>query len=163
MGLLRTAAFVTALGAAGPAAAHISPIPAEAPAGSYEAIRFRVGHACAGAEATTAVRIEAPAGLPAMRAQPKAGWTVSVERRPGEGGEIQAVTWTGNLPADQFDEFAVFLKLPDVVGEIEFAAIQTCGATETRWDQPPMLGGPTPAPVFRIIPAAPVAGPQHNH
>jgi uncharacterized protein YcnI len=162
MGLLRNLAVLAALGAASDAAAHISPIPAEAPAGSYQAIRFRVGHACTGAAETTAVRIEIPPGLPPARAQPKPGWTVSFERE-GEGEDVRAIIWRGHLPADQFDEFAIFLKLPDVIGEIEFAAIQTCGDKEARWDQPPMSGGPSPAPVFRVTPAAPAAGPLHNH
>jgi uncharacterized protein YcnI len=61
--------------AATPAFAHVVAAPDEAKAGSYTAIAFRVGHACAAGDTTLKVRIEIPAGVASARPQPKPGWT----------------------------------------------------------------------------------------
>lgn len=159
--MLSLAAALAFLPAVAPA--HIAADPAEATAGSYQAIRFRVGHACSDRVATTAVRIEVPAGLPSIRPQPKPGWTLSIDR---DGETVKAITWRGALPPDQFDEFAVFVKLPATPGVLRFPAIQTCGREEARWTEVPTDGGPRPehpAPSLRVnaAPEAPQAG--HHH
>jgi uncharacterized protein YcnI len=146
------------------AQAHVSADPREAAAGGYQAVRFRVGHGCHETAATTALRIQMPPGLQAARPQPKPGWTLSIEHGPG--GAVTAVVWRGLLPADQFDEFAVLMHLPDAAGPLYFPTTQTCGAETEQWTQIPSPdGGPRPsrpAPALRLTPASPPQG-GHQH
>jgi uncharacterized protein YcnI len=73
-----------------PAFAHVVAAPGEAKAGSYSAIAFRVGHACAAGDTTLKVRVEVPDGVASARPQPKTGWTIAIEKdgdapRPSPG------------------------------------------------------------------------------
>jgi uncharacterized protein YcnI len=151
------------LSAAGPALAHVAAEPRQAPAGAYQVIAFRVGHGC-GKAATTALRIELPAGLASARPQPKPGWTLKIER---DGDRPTAMVWTGELPGDQFDEFSILAKLPDQSGPLYFPAIQTCGADEAQWNQVPDPGEAAgsldhPAPSLLVTPAAGAPEPHHH-
>lgn len=147
--------------AAGAATAHVSAEPREAPAGSTQAVRFRLGHGCHGTAATTMLRIEMPAALGSARPQPKPGWSLSVEH--GAAGAVTAVVWTGRLPGDEFDEFSVLVRLPAAPGVVYFPAVQTCGTEDERWTEIPDPGAeshlPThPAPSVRLTAAAPDGG-----
>lgn len=159
---LRLAALLAAC--AGPAAAHVSLQPATATAGAYQVLRFGVGHGC-GSQATTAVRIEIPPGVATARPQPKPGWTLQVERRRDQTGEVSAVTWRGGpLPADQFEELVMLVKLPPAAGRLAFPAVQACGRAEVRWTEIVPAGGPRPthpAPTLTVSPAT-SSPPTHN-
>jgi periplasmic copper chaperone A len=159
--------FAAAL--AGSAQAHVVFAPAEAVAGSYYAGEFPIGHGCTGA-ATTAVRIEVPEGILTARPRPKPGWTIKIERAPlatpvvSDGEEqrdrVAAITWRGNLPAEQFDGFGVMLKLPKgQSGPIYLPVRQTCGAETVAWVEIPAAGQSWgslkhPAPVLSVKAAA---------
>lgn len=150
-----------------PAAAHVTLAQPKAPAGSSYIATFRIGHGCSGSP-TTALRIEIPQGIASARPQPRPGWTLEIEHTPlpkpvaGEMGEmvtsrVSAITWKGgSLPADQFDEFAVMMKLPAAAGVLLFPATQTCAAGTEHWSDAPMAGMnmPHPAPALTITPAA---------
>ncbi|MBI1197895.1 MAG: DUF1775 domain-containing protein [Phenylobacterium sp.] len=144
MVLLRSLVVAGALSAAGTATAHVSVTPTQAAAGSYQVLRFGLGHGCEG-QATTALKIEIPTGVLAARPQPKPGWTLSVERPPGEPDRAVSITWTGELPANQFDEFLILVHLPSDAGPLAFPAIQACGELQNRWVEAPQPGGPRPA------------------
>ena len=147
--------------AASPALAHVSLDPGEAKAGSYQVLRFRVGHGCGTATTTTALRIETPQGLAGARPQPKPGWTLSVEQ---DAERVTALVWRGELPADQFDEFAVLAKLPAEPGVLYFPTVQTCGANKSQWTEipdPGEAGLSHPAPSLRVLPAA--GSETHQH
>ena len=141
--------------------AHVVAAPGEAKAGSYAAIAFRVGHACAAGDTTLKLRVEIPDAVASARPQPKPGWTVEVEKT---GDRATAVTWTGRLPDDQFDDFAVLMKLPVLAGKpaagsLTFPAIQTCEHGESQWTEIPDPERPDekltrPAPTVRLTPAA---------
>jgi uncharacterized protein YcnI len=165
MALLKPAAVALGLAlCAGAAQAHIGADPGEAAAGGYQPVRFRVGHGCSEAEATTALRIAVPPSVVSVKAQPKPGWTLAFERDPKTPGKIAAVTWRGRLAPDEFDEFALFLHLPPEAGTLYFPAVQTCGASVVRWDEIPAGGESArpahPAPALRLVPAA---SPEHHH
>lgn len=139
-----------------PAAAHVVAAPGEAKAGSYSAIAFRVGHACAAGDTTLKVRVEVPDGVASARPQPKTGWTIDVEK---DGDRATAITWTGRLPDDQFDDFALLMKLPAQPGALVFPVIQSCEKGESQWTEIPDPERPgekltRPAPTVRLIPAA---------
>jgi uncharacterized protein YcnI len=156
MAVLTRVAAAAVLFGAGPALAHVVADPAEATAGAYQAVRFRVGHACSETATTTALRIEIPPGVPSVRVQPKPGWDLAVSRTDGR---ISAVTWTGRLPPEQFDEFALFFKLPPQAGALAFPTVQTCGTEVTRWTGD---DDRHPAPTLRLTTPAPQAGHEHH-
>lgn len=157
--------IAAALTLSGAAEAHIVLAEDTAKGGSYYAGFFRVGHGCDGA-ATTALRIEIPEGVLTARPQPKPGWDVSVEKAAlpepvqSEGGHavterVAAITWSGTLSPDQFDEFGVLMKLPKGVGPIYFPTVQSCGAASIAWTDIPAAGqawheAPHPAPVLTL-------------
>ena len=144
--------------------AHVVFAEPEAAPNSYYAGFLRVSHGC-GASPTRSVRIEIPAGVNIARPQPKSGWTLEIERAPldapiaSEGGPITervtAIIWRGELPADQFEQFGIMMRLPDQSGPLFFPVIQTCADGEQRWEQIPAAGAawhsvPRPAPVLTL-------------
>ena len=161
-------ALIVAAGMAVPAlaSAHVVFTQTAALPGSNTVYALRIGHGCSGA-ATTALRVEIPEGI-AAKPQAKAGWTVTVERTPlktpvkGEGGKmvmdrVSAITWTGNLPDDQFDDFGLMLKLPATTGPVYFPAHQTCVTGHADWTDIPAASQAWhdvahPAPVLNLAP-----------
>jgi hypothetical protein len=114
----------------GAALAHVTATPNTVEAGSRPQVSFRVGHGCEGA-ATTALRIEIPAGVEEARPRPVAGWKLEIAK--DKDGHATAVTWRGKLPDDQFDAFEISFRAPDKEGKLTFAALQTCGAKHAEW------------------------------
>lgn len=147
----------------GGAQAHVVFTQPTATAGAHWAGALRVGHGCDGS-ATTSVRVEIPAGILVARPQPKAGWSIVIEREllaapiAGEGGRmlterVSAFTWTGRLPDDQFEEFGLAAKLPAGEGPLAFPVTQICEQGEARWTETAVAGAPRPthpAPVLTL-------------
>lgn len=177
--MLRTfaAAAAAALLLNSAAQAHVVFAQTEAAPNSYYAGFLRVSHGC-GASPTRSVRVEIPEGINIARPQPKPGWRLRIERAPlatpirSEGGHeitarVTAITWIGDLPADQFEQFGIMMRLPDQTGPIYFPVIQTCASGAQRWEQIPPEGAawgsaPYPAPVLTLI-ASPTAEDDHAH
>lgn len=162
----RTLLVLAALAVPGVASAHVALTQPTARAGAYHAAVFRVGHGC-GEAATTAITVRLPDSIPLVRPQPKPGWTVSFGREPldpplSDHGRplterIRTVTWTGELAADSFDEFALLAKLPAEPGELVFSVVQTCGTTTVAWDD---ADAAHPAPKLTLTAATDAA---HHH
>jgi uncharacterized protein YcnI len=149
-------ALLALLAAPVPAFAHVVAAPGEAKAGSYSAIAFRVGHACGAGDTTLKLRVEIPDGVASARPQPKTGWTVDIEK---SGDRATAVTWSGRLPDDQFDDFPLLMKLPAQPSTLVFPVIQSCEKGESQWIEIPDPQRPDekltrPAPTVRLMPAA---------
>ncbi len=158
-----TALFATLVTAA---QAHVVFADTEAAPNSYFATSMRVSHGC-GNSPTRSVRVEIPEGVNIARPQPKPGWRLRIERMPlatpiqSEAGHqiterVTAITWTGNLPADQFEQFGIMMRLPDRVGRLHFPVVQTCASGEQRWEQIAAEGAawgsvPRPAPVLTLV------------
>ena len=150
------------------AAAHVAFAPATAEAGTTYVGALRVSHGCDGS-ATVKLRVEIPATLMGAKPQLKPGWTVTVERTPlaqpitGDNGKtitdrVSAITWTGRLPDEDFDDFTVLLKLPKDAGPLYLPAVQTCDSGSIAWTDIPKAGQawhdvPHPAPVLTLQPA----------
>lgn len=143
MMILRALLLAILLSVPGGAFAHIIFAEPTAKAASYYAGFLRVTHGC-GDSATTSIRVEIPAGIDVARPQPKAGWTLSIERTrlaqpiTSESGaaitsRVSAVTWVGNLPADEFDQFGIMLKLPAAAGSLYFPTTQRCAVGSNLW------------------------------
>ncbi|MEO8883194.1 MAG: DUF1775 domain-containing protein [Devosia sp.] len=138
---------------AAPAFAHITLGAGQAPLGSFYKAIFRVPHGCDGA-ATTALRIQIPEGIIAVKPMPKPGW--SIEMKTGKyaktykswGSDVSSgvteVDFTGgNLPDAYYDEFVVTGTIADSfkVGDVvAFPVVQECGSAAERWIQIPAAG-----------------------
>ena len=126
-----------------PAAGHVVFSQGEATAGGYYVGFLRVTHGC-GDAATVSVHVTVPESVVSARPQPKPGWALRIYKvalaKPitGEGGaqiatRVTTITWTGTLPADQFDEFGLSLKLPAQSGPLYFPTVQRCTTGENDW------------------------------
>lgn len=158
-------AAALALATVSAARAHVTVTPNAATAGSYQVLRFGVGHGCDDKAATTALRIEIPQGVAVARPQPKSGWTLQIDR-PADSRSVRAITWRGELPADQFDEFLVLVQLPVTAGPLGFPAVQSCGAAEKRWIEPTPASGErpkAPMPTITVTPSTMDGSAAHHH
>ncbi|MEZ6024194.1 MAG: YcnI family protein [Hyphomonadaceae bacterium] len=170
------AALASAALVASSASAHIVFAQPEAAPNSYHAGFLRVGHGC-GDSPTRAIRVEIPDSINIARPQPKPGWALSVEHTPlpapivNEGGHtltqrVSAITWSGELPADQFDQFGIMLRLPDQTGPLYFRVTQTCADGVQSWSDIPAPGAawhsvPHPAPVLTLAAPHVMSGGHH--
>jgi uncharacterized protein YcnI len=168
----RVLVLVSLLGAlllvlAGPAWAHVTIDPAEAPQGGFATVRFRVPNERDDA-ATTSLKVEFPSEnpIPSARVKPVPGWTATVETAPAPGGGeddegeaaemVTRITWTGGpIAPGQFEEFPVSMgPLPDDTDQLVFPAIQTYDSGEVvRWIEEAAPGGEepeSPAPVLTL-------------
>ncbi|MEZ5605850.1 MAG: copper chaperone PCu(A)C [Burkholderiaceae bacterium] len=128
-GLLATASAL--------ALAHVGLPPGPAVAGSPYEARFRVGHACQGAHATTALTVQLPHGFTLRDVPARPGWTSTIDRS-GDG----TVRWTADspaqaLPGDQKGEFLLRGQLPAEAGTLYFKVLQTCDVGKADWVQTP--------------------------
>jgi uncharacterized protein YcnI len=152
---------------AGPAFAHVSANPGEAPAGGYTYHQFRVGHGCE-ASPTTKVTIFIPDGVVSVKPEVEPGWksaTVIGAITPydnhgetiSEGVKEVSFTATTPLPDDQMTQFGISMKMPDKANEtLWFPTVQVCQAGETRWIDIPVEGQEepeTPAPGITLTAA----------
>ncbi|TDP85874.1 hypothetical protein EV672_102224 [Aquabacterium commune] len=125
--------------------AHITLPPGGARVGTAYTAAFRVGHACAGAQATTGITLRAPAGFRITDVPPRQGWTVQ--------RQDQQVRWTPNtpanaLPAGERTTFTVTGRLPDQPGTLWFKVLQQCGETAADWATVPGVDGAPAKPDF---------------
>jgi copper(I)-binding protein len=145
--LAAACAIAAALFAAA-AQAHVTLPPGGATAGSTYPATFRVGHACEGAAATTAVRVRLPEGFKLVDAQPRPGWTLESSARE--------VTWTASsaqaaLPTAEKTTFNLRGRLPDKPGTLWFKVLQTCDKGSADWAEVPAGDGAKPAyPAARL-------------
>lgn len=157
---------------AGPAFAHVTANPAEAPAGEHARIDLRVSHGCDGSP-TTAVSVQIPDTVASVTPEFIPGWTVETKTGPlaepvevhGETVDegIREVTWSGGepIPDHHFFEFGLSVRLPDAAGEtLYFPVIQTCESGETAWIEVPEDGQSadeleSPAPAVTLVDGGP--------
>jgi predicted lipoprotein with Yx(FWY)xxD motif len=151
--LLALAATAVLSGAPCTALAHVVVVPNQAAPGATVTLNFVVGHGCQG-QPTTALRVELPKSVSSVEPQPKGAWTPTLETLP-DGG--RAVTWRGGAPLTKADGFAVKVRLPSLGTKVSFVAVQSCGETTVRWDEPIPAEGPKPkhpAPTLTLAAAA---------
>jgi copper(I)-binding protein/uncharacterized protein YcnI len=147
-----TASAVAAALFTAAAQAHVTLPPGGATAGSTYPAAFRVGHACEGAAATTALRVSLPEGFKLVDAQPRPGWTLESNARE--------VVWTASsaqaaLPASEKTSFNLRGRLPDKPGTLWFKVLQTCDRGSADWAEVPTgdVKPPSPAARLDVLPA----------
>lgn len=144
------------LGLAGPASAHVTVKPGEAPKGSFSVLSFSVPNESDTAS-TVQVEVTFPTGQPIefVSVQPVPGWTWAAEK--SADGAVSKLTWSGGqIRPGEFQLFTVSAgPLPTKVKQIEFKAVQTYSDGEVvRWIESTTKGGPEPeypAPVLKLV------------
>lgn len=150
--------------------AHITLETGEAKVGTnYKAV-LRVPHGCNGAP-TTAIRVQIPEGVIAVKPMPKPGWrletvsgayarTYDYYGTPTAQG-VKEVVWSGGRLLDEhYDEFAFRAALTDSLqaGQtIHFPVIQECDGAASRWTDTTGGGhshdhGAGAAPSIKLVP-----------
>lgn len=179
--LLIQFAAATALSALSIATAHAHATleKAEAAPGGYKAV-VRIGHGCDG-QPTHTVRVEVPEGYIGVRPQPKAGWSLDIERgdyahayklhgRDVASG-VKAVTWAGGPLEDaHYDEFVLSGTLAATAAgqSLFFKTVQTCPEGQVAWDEIPAAGQDPhsldrPAPGLVVLASNDGHGGGHGH
>jgi periplasmic copper chaperone A len=167
---LHAAFLCAALALAAPVRAHVTLDTSQAPALGYVRLAVRVPHGCDGAP-TTAIRLQIPDGVTAVKPQRKPGWDLQVMTAPeapaGGGHEtssaVREVLWRAEpgqaLPDAFYEEFILRVRMPDAAGQtIWFPFVQECeGGKVSRWIEKPTEGQTyeqlrTPAYPVRIVP-----------
>lgn len=88
--------------------------------------------------AVTAVKVAIPAGVSDVMPTAKEGWTITTAKSDGQDPETTWITWTGNLPEGQRQDFTFSAQAPNKATELNWKAYQTyADGTEVHWDQPP--------------------------
>ncbi|MDQ6854126.1 MAG: YcnI family protein [Actinomycetota bacterium] len=166
VGVVATVALVALM--AGPAWAHVTVDPEEAPKGGFSTLTFNVPNEKDNAS-TVQLEIDVPTDhpIPFVSVQPKPGWTVNVEKttlpKPvkAEGQDVteavSKITWSGGeIAPGQFDTFLVSAgPLPKDATQIAFKALQTYSDGDVvRWIESTPAGGAEPqhpAPALKLI------------
>lgn len=164
-----SALIVAMLGIATVAHGHVVLETPRAAAGSYYEAVFRVPHGCDGAP-TTAITVEIPDGVLAVKPRPMPTWTVRTQRGLYKSGYelhgrtvhegVVAVTWTGGPLSDDFyDKFSFVAKLPSAAPgtRLVFPVVQRCADATVTWSQVAEKGQDPhslehPAPVLELVP-----------
>lgn len=163
---------------AGPAAAHVTASPGEAPAGGFTAATLTVGHGCEGSP-TTKLTVQIPEGINNVTPAIVTGWTAEVTTEPlpepitdAHGNEVtereSVVTYTatpGNELPDGFrQEFTIGYQAPETPGEhLFFKTIQTCEVGETAWVEEYTGEGEEPEAPSPVVLVTEAAGDGHGH
>ena len=135
--LAASAVFLSITGAAS-AHASVQLYGSTPTASGYGQMFVRIPHGCAGA-ATDTIKVQIPAGFASVKAQAKAGWSVSTVK--ADGKNVSEVTWSGgNLPDSNFDDFGLSVKFPATAGTYYVPVVQLCGASSVAWNQIPAAG-----------------------
>ncbi len=109
------------LAATGVAWAHVTVVPEEVPADSFQVLTVRVP--TEKDVPTTEVRVEVPEGFTISRVKPMPDWEYEFEE---EAGVVSAITWSGGeIGATEFQEFDVQGRTPEEPGEYPWRAFQT--------------------------------------
>jgi periplasmic copper chaperone A len=136
---------------------------------------LRVSHGCDGLPTHT-VRAIIPTGFKGAKPMPKAGWTVSTKKakldKPYDNhgtlvtDDVVEVTWTATSPAsyladDQYDEFVLRGRAPEVAGAAWFKVTQLCKGADGKegindWAEIPTSGTNThglkyPAALLNVV------------
>lgn len=154
------------------AQAHVTLETPQAAAGAYYKAVLRVTHGCEGSPVTQVI-VDIPAGVQGAKPMAKPGWRIEIDRAPlaqpytSHGRtvteDVAQVRFTGGpLPDNQFDEFALSVKLPDQAGPLYWNVTQVCEKGRIDWAERPAAGQSlhdlkAPAALLEVQPA------EHAH
>ena len=139
-------ALVMMAGLASSAQAHITIAPTQSMAGATEKYVLRVPSE--GKVATVAAELEIPEGVIVEAVAIPNGWKHEIKR---EGDRIVAITWTMNIPPQEFAEFAFVARNPRDKTEIVWTLRQRfADGTVSDWTKGP--NGIRPTSMTKLAP-----------
>ncbi|GAA2064291.1 YcnI family protein [Streptomyces albiaxialis] len=177
--LVGAVAVASVLTLAGPASAHVSVDPQEAPKGGFATVNFKVPNEQDDAS-TVKLEVTFPTDHPlaSVMPQPVPGWDIKVTKskldKPIEmHGEkiteaVSKVTWSGGkVNPGEFQQFPVSMgQLPEKGDQLVFKALQTYDNKDVvRWIEEPEEGQEepeNPAPVLKLTAAEGEHGDAEN-
>ena len=154
---------------AAPVAAHVTLAQGQAAPGTFYKAVFQVPHGC-GESTTVRIQVTIPEGVLMVKPMAKPEWQVAVTRatyskpysylRGAKFTEgVAEVIWSGKLPNELYDEFALttFISSDLASGTtLYFPVIQTCEKGEHRWIEIPAATQSErpsePAPSLKLAP-----------
>jgi periplasmic copper chaperone A len=172
--------LVALLAGAGIASAHVSVVPATAPAGGFEILSFSVPNEKDDAN-TVKLEVQLPSKSPiaSVSVKPMPGWTIEVQHttlaKPvkTDDGEVtdvvSSITWTASpglgLEPGQFDLFTISAgPLPTKVKQLQFKALQTYSDGDVvRWIEPTVKGAPEPENPVPTLTLTKASSAAHGH
>ena len=125
------------------AAAHVTVLPRESPAGMEQ--RYTISVPTEGQVATTSVELDVPPGVTVTQVVTGPGYTFDLRR---EGDRIVAITWKKEIPPKQSAQFEFVARNPNAA-EIAWKARQRF-ADGTSADWVGVQGDRRPASVTRL-------------
>ena len=117
--------------------AHVIVTPAQVSAGQELVFNESVPNE----ERTAVISVELliPAGVADVIPTVKPGWTIDTTSSGSAGNsEISSITWTGNIPVGQRDDFTFSAQILGTSSELDWKAYQTyADGSVVHWDQKP--------------------------
>ncbi|MFV0429464.1 MAG: YcnI family protein [Arachnia sp.] len=168
--ILAAAALALPLITGSQALAHATFAEGEMVQGQTTRLTLRVPHGCSG-EATLRVRISIPDGLAGVQPMVHPGWDLETVTGPlaapytSHGNTVtegvREIIWSGELPAQFYDEFVFRAVATDQIpaGEtLYIPVVQECANGAERWIEIPAEGQDShdlegPAPGIMVVPA----------
>jgi uncharacterized protein YcnI len=131
MGGLTSVAIALALPAV--AFAHVIVTPGQA--GIGEELVFNVSVPNERTAAVSSVKLAIPSGVDEVTPTMIAGFTISTT---GSGNNVTSITWTGDIPVGQREDFSFGAQVPARATNLNWKAYQTyTDGTVVHWDQKP--------------------------
>ena len=117
--------------------AHVVVTPAQADVG--QELVFNVSVPNERQAAVSSVRVLIPRGVTDVTPTMQPGWTVNTTTGDSaQDSEVTSITWTGEIPIGQRDDFSFGAQVPGTAGDLDWKAYQTyADGTVVHWDQKP--------------------------
>jgi uncharacterized protein YcnI len=88
--------------------------------------------------AVTSIKLNIPKGVDDVLPTTTSGWTITTS---SNHDNVKAVTWTGNIPVGQREDFTFSAQAPAAATNLSWKAYQTyADGTVVRWEQNPANG-----------------------
>jgi uncharacterized protein YcnI len=130
-GIFTTIAMVVALPSI--AFAHVIVTPNHA--GIGQELVFNVSVPNEREVAVSSVKLDVPKGVSDVTPTVIPGWTITTG---GSADNVTSITWTGNIPVGQREDFSFGAQAPATATQLDWKAYQTyADGTVVHWDQKP--------------------------
>lgn len=115
------------------ASAHVIVTPGQADVG--QELVFSVSVPNERTTPVTSLKLAIPKGVDVVTPTVTPGWTITTT---GSGDNITAITWTGQIPVGQREDFSFGAQAPANATQLDWKAYQTyADGTVVHWDQKP--------------------------
>lgn len=117
--------------------AHVVVTPKEA--SPAQRVIFNVSVPNEKAIAVTSLKVLIPDAVTSVTPTSKEGWNITTAKNVDS--EVTSITWTGNIPAGERQDFSFSAQAPATPTELDWKAYQTYADDSTvHWDQAPTNG-----------------------